>query len=229
MPVSGYFHHSVWRRFYQPVALLDREWDRDREWRSAVVERLKRGEAAPRSLSVDELIPSPVGGGVQASGGWEITEAWAKDADRSRSAFLTDEAIALRLPERRLRKQAYAEYLEEQKEFWLKQEARRGEKEAAELEAAKAVLARAERLAKRQAREDEEWADRAKEIEEEAWHRSGREAIILRSRWACDLCKGDAKIEPTMTDVYVLTCPCRRVQLARDVLVGVLTRAGVMR
>ena|ERR1700751_2900908 len=168
MPVSGYNHKRVWQYVFlpRPITLLYRDWDgHDREWEHNVIERLKRGEAAPHSLSVNDLIPDNSG---TCEGGWEITEKRAKNADRSKSVFLNDEAIARRLPERELKKKLHEEFLEKNRKIWEEEKPKREAMEAvriAEQEAhAEALRDYKEKMKKRMQAEIE----RAKEWREAA-------------------------------------------------------------
>ena len=87
-----------------PFEVLDTEWEAaNREWQFGVVERLQRGEPAPRALATgyDTLLPS--GGPVYGPAGWEATEEYAKDADRTHAVYLSDDAIKMRMYDQRLR------------------------------------------------------------------------------------------------------------------------------
>jgi hypothetical protein len=157
LPVGGYEHKRVWQyRFRpQPAALLDRAWGCDQAWEHSVVERLRRGEAALRSLSVEEVIPSR--DGESMSGGWEIAEERSKNAVRTGAAFLNDAAIERRLYDRGLRKKAWAEYLAAQAVLTEKKRARRAEKEAAEAEAERVHRKKAAERARVEAEREAEW------------------------------------------------------------------------
>jgi hypothetical protein len=147
MPVSGYNHKRVWQYVFlpEPITLLYREWDgHDREWEYDVVERLKRGEAAPHSISLSDFISDDYG---TCEGGWETTEKRAKDADRSKSVFLNDEAIAQRLSERELKKKMYEELQEENRRKWEEEKPKREAMKAARIvEQEQIAIARAEAL-----------------------------------------------------------------------------------
>jgi hypothetical protein len=226
MPVEGHKHKRVWQyRFApQPVGLLDRGWSRgDREWERGVIERLRRGEAAPRSLSTDEAVPSPYLAGAYASGGWEHAEAHAKDAIRTGAAFLNDEAIARRKPQRDERTKAYAEYLREQHVLWHAQEAERVAR--AERQRLADEAARAERRAElERAGRAREARERARAESDDEWDRIGREKFlerrwaevrqIMRRQWRCGRCDARASISERAIDaaeaiyVYRLKCSC---------------------
>lgn len=183
MPVGGYSHKRVWQyRFLpRPVSLLDRGWGDDRQWAHDVVERLRRGEAAPRSLPIDELIRSE-GSAPMSPGGWEQAEEWARNAIRGNSSFLTDEAIARRLPDRERRKKAWAEEQGKWRAYWEAGRADREAKEAAEREARRAWEKKQEAAAERLARREAAW----KEAEAEAEKRAGPARAALRAEFVAD-------------------------------------------
>jgi hypothetical protein len=147
MPVSGYNHKRVWQYVFlpEPITLLYREWDgHDREWEHNVVERLKRGEAAPRSLSFNDLVSDNFG---TCEGGWELAEERAKNADRSKSIFLNNEAIARRLSERELKKKMYEELQEKKRKIWEEEKPKREAMKAERIaEQEQIAIARAEAL-----------------------------------------------------------------------------------
>jgi hypothetical protein len=136
MPVEGYKNKRVWQYTFrpQPYSILDRGWDiHDREWEHNLVERLRRGEAAPRSLSVYEAVQGSYR--INAEQGWESAEEYSKNANRINATFLNDEAIAHRKPARELRKKAWAEQEARNREYWEKEWVRREEQEKKDVEA----------------------------------------------------------------------------------------------
>jgi hypothetical protein len=157
MPVE-----RVWRLRPRPYHLLDWGWaNRDREWEQDLVERLRRGEAAPRGVSVHDLMP---GDWNEQPPGWEAAEKHAKNAIRTGSPFLNDEAIAARLPVRKLQKEAYAEVLAQESALKAKRKAEAEQMEAARREAAREWKRRQEELERVRAERAEEW-ERAEELE----------------------------------------------------------------
>jgi hypothetical protein len=136
MPVEGYKNKRVWQYMFmpQPCSLLDRGWDAyDRVWERQVIERLRHGQAAPKSLSVHEAIPSYH---AFTAIGWEMAEEVSKNANRTNAVYLSDEAIAARQPIRELRKKAYAELLAKNELLWEQEKIRREKELQQENEAA---------------------------------------------------------------------------------------------
>jgi hypothetical protein len=130
MPVDGYNNKRVWQYNFlpQPVTLLDRGFDiRDHEWEKNLVERLRRGEAAPRSLSVYESCPGEYRSNAEC--GWEAAERHAKNADRTKAVFLNDYAIEMRKPGREARKKAWEAQEAIYKEKWEQEKVRRQEED----------------------------------------------------------------------------------------------------
>ena len=214
MPVDGYKHKRVWQyRFRpQPYQVLDRGWHgHDRDWELGLVERLRRGEAAPRSLSIRDLVLDDWGWG-QAQG-WEAAEKHSKNAVRTGAAYLNHEAIARRLPERELREKAYAEQQARWEAEAPQREAAKAQRAAEEakflerLKAAAAERAEAERVWRKSQAERQ----RARAEHDAEWERTGanlratQERIILANKWQCDRCKTVAKIE-AQNDGYALSC-----------------------
>ena len=78
----------------------DYKWHiRDREWEADLVAQVRRGVAL-HVFSVNDVCPSYYYESIDPIGGWEKAEEKAKNADRSKSLWLNDEAIAVREAER---------------------------------------------------------------------------------------------------------------------------------
>ena len=160
-------YRPTWER---RVELLDKAFIyRDHEWEREVVERLRRGEAGPRSLSTDELVPS-VGSSGEAVHGWEQAEEHAKDAVRTNAAFLSDAAVEWRKAERDRRKAAWAEF----EKVW------EAEREQRRQRARELALAANARLAEQLAEAQRQWerrraAEAALAAQEAEWRAIDRE------------------------------------------------------
>ena len=205
MPVEGYEHKHLWLyrlkfRYPWPLApMLDPDWDEDGEWQWDVIERLQRG-AGLCSVSPVDLVRS-YGPGAAAAG-WEAAEEHAKDAVRTGSVFLNNEAIARRLPERELRKKAYAEQMarwEAEQPQREAEKARRVAQEAAE-RAERAEVRRVwrEQQAERdrlRAEHDAEWqqADAERRERQQGVEESVREQLREKEQARYDRLQADAK------------------------------------
>jgi hypothetical protein len=159
-----------------------------------LAERLARGEAAPRGVSIYDMFladPRYDCGPYSGVGGWEIAEKRSVNAIRSGAEFLNDYAIARRLPERELRKKGWAEAQAEWKARAEKNRVRQAEEDAAAEEARRAWEAR------RTAAEKAEAERRA------LWETEQRRRN-LEMKWQCT-CGSPAKIEEEGAG-YWLTC-----------------------
>jgi hypothetical protein len=201
MPVDGFEHRHVWQyRFRpQPYAVLDHGWHgRDREWELGVVERLRRGEAAPRSISLGELVTGFHDPAGSISGGWEHAEERSKNAIRNNSAFLNDEAIARRAEDRKRRKAALAEAEAQNRANVAKRKAELAAKEAERARAERAWRRRQEERARAQSEQDAEW--QRQEM------RRREETAILTGRWQCAMCGSLATQMRKQGAEYAVTC-----------------------
>jgi hypothetical protein len=238
MPSGG--QKRIWQYNFMPppVTLLDLDWDGlDRQWEHDIVERLGREEAAPRGVSVYDLVQSMPGG---AGGGWEGAEEHSKDANRIGAAFLNDEAIAARLPARKLQKEAYAELQAKLELEKPQREAEKARREAEEVERRKADVEWRRRLEERvreQAERKTEWERIEKELAEERraeaevkqsedWQRLGTWIVtekqrieadrIFSNRWQCQRCRGlKIKVE-AREGRYFLECKGCGVKASGD-------------
>lgn len=209
MPVVGHLHKHIWqyRHWARPLPVIDRDWDtRDRLYERRMVERLRQGRGL-HTLSVQELVGCE---GSETHGGWEIAETKAKDANRNGSLFLNDYAISRRLPDRELKKAAFAEAMELNRVLWEKESARRKEKEAAEAEAKRAAHEKAAKYYAERRRREAEWLE-AQEEDKGLLQRQAEERMDIMSRpWLCLRCQQPATIAFTRSNTYILTCePCR--------------------
>lgn len=204
MPVEGFKHPRVWQYNFlpQPCSVLDRGWDRyDWHYEREVVERLRRGEAAPQSGKLTDLHDRNPNYGEPA-GGWKQAEEFARNANRTNAVFLNDEAIALRLPDRERREAAHREYLAE---VAVRMEAQRQrlEEEARERERLiKEEVRREKQRAKERASRDAEWrAWRA-----EAAPRTERQQI-LETRWQCGCGMITHIAYDSAKELFIIWCP----------------------
>jgi hypothetical protein len=183
MPVE-----RVWRLRPRPYHLLDWGWaNRDREWEQDLVERLRRGEAAPRGVSVHDLVSGDWP--HEQPAGWEAAEKHAKNAIRTGSPFLNDEAIAARLPVRKLQKEAYAKVLAEESALKAKRKAEAEQREAARRQALREWKRRQEERERVRAERAEEW--RVAEEAERARFAAQQEADMAEAneRWKAERAK----------------------------------------
>lgn len=187
------------RRAAYPI--LDREWNEDREWKTNLVRRLRRGEAAPHGVSIHDAHPSHYK--VDGSG-WEFAERHAAFANRLHSAYLTDAQIAERVPRRAELKQAVLDAIAENAAK-RKEAIARAEEERA---------ARAEAWQEHQNRERE----RARQTVEffRAWDFEGQRRKILAAKWACQPCGNNTPaVIRVEGDGYVFRCSkCVREKFA---------------
>jgi hypothetical protein len=183
--------------------MLDPDWD-DRGWELDLAERLQRGGAL-HSLAVNDLIRSHRPG--RAAEGWEAAEEHSKDAIRSGSVFLNDEAIARRLPERERRKKAYAEEMarwEENRVWqaeWDDAEWRRADAEREERQRGVVEIVLEQLREKDQAHYDKLQADAKRRLEERA--------TILSKQWQCKKCLSIAEISLHLGQYQLICRACR--------------------
>ena len=178
-----------------PWIRTDHAWAlRDRDWEASVVERIRRGEKAPHSLSVDEFIVSDH---PWTAMGWDQVEMHAANANRLHSAYLTDAQIEKRRARQKILRQAVKDEV-----------ARRAAAAAAAYEANRAAeRIREARWAKEreeQERANAEWLEllkkrederKARDIDWEVERARVEEARKIRtSKWLCNICGGESRI-----------------------------------
>lgn len=229
MPVEGFEHPHLWRwrskvRYPWPLTpILDPDWNDCDEWQWRVVEGLQQGKGIA-CLAANEAVRSQYI--AMAQGGWETAEAHAADADRSGSPWLNDHAIALRLPDRKLRKEAYAAFLAEQKVIWEGEKKKRDEEAAAYAEAVKASQAREAKRKQAEAERKAEWEAEAEriialriakraaqnadwaQIEAGAEKRQAERQAILRKQWQCKRCLRLAEVQMYGLQYQLICRPC---------------------
>jgi hypothetical protein len=196
----------TWRPY---TPLLDHKWGHDREWERGVVEAIRRGEAAPRTCSIGELVSGPYVADL-GGGGWEHAESHAKDAIRTGSVFLNDEAIAARAEVRKAQRAALAAAEAENRarvKAWKKQQADL----AAERDRQDRLYReRVAEHARRRAAQNAEWGKAAEgewaKAQAAAHERAAQVQAILRHGWLCADCKGRAAIWPERGG-FSLGCP----------------------
>jgi hypothetical protein len=198
--------------------MISGPWGHDRTWERSVVERIRRGGAAPRMVDSG---PSTYWEPVSAyADGWEFAEARSRDAIRTSAVYLNDEAIAARALQRKLLREGIREALAEAEARRKKIEADRKAEAAARSEIQRQWEAqRAER--ERKAREQEEaWqkeadrriaeykASREKQQAEDRERNRSRYEIerILGSKWICTVCGGGASWIKRDGEGYRITC-----------------------
>jgi rubrerythrin len=192
-------------------------WGHDRIWERSVVERIRRGGAAPQMADTGSPVHwDPVG--VNAAG-WEYAEAHAYNAIRTNAVYLSDEAIAARKLQRKLLREGVREALAEARERQKKIEADRLAEAAARREAKRLWDAQREER-ERKAREQEvawfeeekrrrnenaaKWKAEENRRYEENQSRYEQESI-LGSKWTCTVCGGVSWIKRD-GDGYRITC-----------------------
>jgi rubrerythrin len=192
-------------------------WGHDRTWERSVVERIRRGGAAPQMADTG---PTPYWDPVGVyAGGWEHAEAHSKDAIRTNAVYLNDEAIAARKLQRKLLREGLREALAEAKERQKKIEADRLAEAAARREAKRLWDAQLAERIRKEREERDAWFEeehrrrdeqRAKWLEGEnrryeenkARYESER---ILGSKWICTVCNGVSWIKRD-GEGYRITC-----------------------
>jgi hypothetical protein len=249
MPVDGYRYKRVWQYIFrpQPYPVLDTSWDCDvRQWEHDVVERLRRGEAAPRAILTDILIPTETYPGTPTT--WEHAEKIAEYAIRDNSAFMDDETIRLRKAHREARKQAFAENKAKWKQFHeapaLAAALKRAEKikrndqaRAERLEEERLYEERKAERTRQRAEQDAEWKQRQHEIAKEFAERARlkpaiihdiEQTAIMARNWECKHCKGRADVRPQKgADGYILKCTlCGATGVGSHNIMYDIVRAG---
>jgi hypothetical protein len=232
--MPGSYNKHAWRHRlpWWPSPLLNRGWDNghDSEWEHSIVERIKRGQAAPYALNLFDYLPSHgslIESGFIAGGDWERAEEHSKNADRSGSPWLNDHAIARRKPLRDAIKKARAEDIAKDKARWEAQRAIWAEerKERAAAAAEEYRLQRIEREAyerrkaeekQRRAEQDAEWERESERITAERQAKWEAQQLnneqfakerdaILKGNWECQKCLTRSLIQPVAFG-YVLAC-----------------------
>jgi hypothetical protein len=181
--------------FRQSYPVIERGFDDYRMWTRGVVERVKRGEAAPRAHSLAELI---VSGGTNEARDSERDDQRAAAADRRNAIYMSDEAIAARAAKRVFLRQAYAEMLAENRAKAAVQREREAEEAQARHEA-------------KVAWEAQQQTYRRERLEREAlWRFEERTRQILAAKWQCIECLTPGGIR-TDGDGFVIYCNrCKR-------------------
>jgi|SRR5215472_2262457 len=221
MPVvTGTEHKRVWQYKFrpQPFEVLDKGWDAPmRQFRHDVVERLRRGEGGPQSLAFGDVVGRGFFSGVQV--GWEATEDYARNADRSGSSFLNDIAIERRLEDRARRKQAYEEFLKENGARLSLERARQAQADAERQRVREEErLLKAEK-ARKEAEQRRQWEAEGQRLQEEQRRRRAHEEAaaratdrarererILNGQWECNFCRQRVSVLPDGFDGYCLRC-----------------------
>jgi hypothetical protein len=232
--MPGSYDKHAWRHRlpWSPSPLLNRGWDdgHDSDWEHALVEKIRRGQAAPYAMRLYDYLPSHgaiIESGFIGGGDWEYAEERSKDADRSGSPWLNDEAIARRKPLRDAIKKARAEEAAAEKARWEAQRAiwaeERKERAAARAEEERLYRAERERFERteeerkrRRAEQDAEWERESERVTAErierdltaaeARQRAVKERdAIMAGKWECQKCLTRSLIQPIATG-YVLTC-----------------------